>query len=191
MKLGSAQPSQQGEPSLYRGVDTGGWRANRPGSARCIWGVPTDPDRFPDAFDYDPNSRTLRVGEGRFAPVSPEVWGFEVSGLRVVASWLGYRMRTRKGRKSSPLDEIRPERWTPALTDELLEFLWVLEHTLAMEPELEAVLDEVGRGPCFTAEELPKPSEEERRAPRRPDRAAPLLEPLEADDAPELEQDAA
>ena len=171
----------------FRGEDRGD-RVPQ-GSARCVRGVPTDPDRYPDAFDYDPSSRTLRVGEGRFAPVSPELWGFEVSGLRVVASWLGYRMRTRKGRKSSPLDEIRPERWTPAFTEELLELLWVLEHTLAMEPELEALLDEVVRGPCFTSEELPKPSEEERRPPRRADAAAPLLEPLETDDPGEADEE--
>lgn len=171
----------------FRGEDRGD-RVPQ-GAARCILGIPTDPDRYPDAFDYDPNSRTLRVGEGRFAPVSPEAWGFEVSGLRVVASWLGYRMRTRKGRKSSPLDEIRPERWTPAQTEELLELLWVLEHTLAMEPALEDVLDEVVRGPYFRAEELPKPSEEERRAPRPPGRAAPLLEPLEADGSDEENED--
>jgi hypothetical protein len=127
-----------------------------------------------------PRSRSL---------VAPELWGFEVSGLRVVASWRGYRMRTRKGRKSSPLDEIRPERWTPAFTEELLELLWVLEHTLAMEPELEALLDEVVRGPCFTSEELPKPSEEERRPPRRADAAAPLLEPLETDDPGEADEE--
>jgi len=98
-------------------------------------------------------------------------------------------MRTRRGRKSSPLDEIRPERWTPALTDELLELLWVLEHTLAMEPELEALLDEVVRGPCFTSEELPKPTAEERRAPPRADTAAPLLEPLETDDPGEADEE--
>jgi hypothetical protein len=99
----------------------------------------------------------------------------------VVDSRLGYRMRAREGRKSSPLDEIRPERRPPALTRELLELLGVLEHTPDMEPELERLLDELVRGPCFTSAELPKPSEEERRTPRRPDTAAPLLEPLEAE----------
>jgi hypothetical protein len=65
-----------------------------------------------------------------FGPVAPEVWEFEISGLKAVQSWLGYRMKKRAGKKSSPLDDIRPERWTPKMTDELLELLWVLEATL-------------------------------------------------------------
>ncbi len=65
---------------------------------------------MPDDFDYDPEPQTLTVGTGVFAPVSPQAWDFEVSGLRVLRSWLGYRMKNRKGRKSSPLDDIRP-RW--------------------------------------------------------------------------------
>ena len=63
---------------------------------------------MPEDFDYDAESRTLTVGTGAFSPVSREVWDFEVSGLRVLRSWLGYRMKNRKGRKSSPLDDIRP-----------------------------------------------------------------------------------
>lgn len=45
--------------------------------------------------------------------------------------------------------------------DELLELLWVLESTLAMEPELEKALDDLVAGPCFTAAELPTPQPEE------------------------------
>ena len=40
--------------------------------------------------------------------------------------------------------------------------------TLDMEPELEKLLDEVVAGPCFTADELPTPTEEER-MPSKPD----------------------
>ncbi|MGI8756773.1 MAG: type ISP restriction/modification enzyme, partial [Acidimicrobiales bacterium] len=57
-------------------------------------------------------SGQLIVGSGVFEPVSEVVWRFGVSGLRVVDSWLGYRMARRKGKRSSPLDEIGPERWT-------------------------------------------------------------------------------
>ena len=106
------------------------------------------------------------MGDGRFGPVAPEVWAFEVSGLKVVQSWLGYRMKKRAGRKSSPLDDIRPECWTARMSDEFLELLWVLEGTLALEPELERVVDTVVAGPCFTAAELPQPEPWERKAPR-------------------------
>ena len=68
---------------------------------------------MPNDFAYDPESQTLTVGTGAFAPVSQEAWNFEVSGLRVLRSWLGYRMKTRKGKKSSPLDDIRPHPLDP------------------------------------------------------------------------------
>jgi hypothetical protein len=60
------------------------------------------------------------VGNSRFGPVTPEVWEFEVSGLKVVQSWLGYRMKKRARKKSSLLDDIRPERWTARMSDESL-----------------------------------------------------------------------
>jgi hypothetical protein len=128
--------------------------------------VPSDPEKYPETFEYRPVSKEVLVGEGRFGPVSPEIWEFEVSGLKVVQSWLAYRMKRRFGKKSSPLDDIRPERWTARMTDEFLELLWVLEATLAMEPELGAMLEAVVSGPCFKESELPQPSEEERKAPK-------------------------
>src|SRR5215207_885250 len=83
----------------------------------------------PDSFDYDPLAKEIRVGEGRFGPVASDVWEFEVSGLRVVQSWLAYRMKVRAGKRSSPLDDIRPDRWTPRMTDEFLE-LYGFSNTL-------------------------------------------------------------
>jgi len=41
-----------------------------------------------------------------------EVWKCEVSSLKVALSRQGYRMKKRAGKKPSPLDDIRPERWT-------------------------------------------------------------------------------
>ena len=136
------------------------------GAAKCIAAVPSNPAKYPETFEYKPLSKEIFVGEGRFGPVSPEVWNFEVSGLKVVQSWLGYRMKVRAGRKSSPLDDIRPERWTPRMTDEFLELLWVLESTLAMEPDLSAALDTVVTGECFKASELRTPTEAERKPPK-------------------------
>src|SRR3546814_4214225 len=84
-------------------------------------------------------------------------------------------MKKRAGKKSSPLDDIRPERWTARMSDLLLELLWVLEATLAMEPELEKTLDKVVSGPCFTAAELPMPKPVERKAPVTDGAAGGLL----------------
>jgi len=73
------------------------------------------------------------VGDGGFGPVAPAVWEIEVSGLKVVQSWLGYRMKKRPGKKSSPFDDTRPERWTARMSDAFLELLWALGSTLVME----------------------------------------------------------
>ena len=150
------------------------------GTARCTAAVSDDPAHYPNKFKWDPRTRTLLVGGGEFSPVSPEVWGFQVSGLAVVESWLGYRMKRRAGKRSSPLDEIRPRRWTPRFTEELLELLWVLEATLAMEPELSEMLDRVVNGDCFSASKLPSPTCEERRAPAVVGAAGGLLPAMDA-----------
>ncbi|HXG39538.1 MAG TPA: type ISP restriction/modification enzyme, partial [Candidatus Limnocylindrales bacterium] len=133
------------------------------GRARATAGIPSRPDAYPDEFTYEAETKTLHVGSGSFTPVEPEVWSFSISGLQVVRSWLAYRMKSGAGRRSSPLDEIRPERWTAQLTEELLELLWVIEATLALYPELSRLLAEIVAGPVFEAVELPSPSPEERR----------------------------
>lgn len=136
------------------------------GAAKCTKAVPGHADGYPEDFDYNENTRTLRVGEGEFAPVSPAVFTFEVSGLKVVQSWLKYRMKKGAGKKSSPLDDIRPERWTSQFTTELLELLWVLEATVEGYPEQAKLLEAVITGECFHAEELPEVPEAMRKPPK-------------------------
>jgi len=114
-----------------------------PGRARCVRPIPGSPDRFPETCSYDAGRGTVRVGDGEIAPVAPEVWSFTVSGFRVVRSWLAYRMKDGAGRRSSPLDAIRPARWTEETTDELLRLLSLLEATVGLFPTLEGTLDEV------------------------------------------------
>jgi hypothetical protein len=146
------------------------------GSARCTKGVPGDIDGYPQTFDYDGATRTLRVGEGEFTPVAPEVYEFEVSGLKVVQSWLKYRMKRGAGKKSSPLDDIRPDRWTSEFTTELLELLWVLEATVAGYPEQAELLEAVVSGECFRADELPEVPEAMRRPPKAETQDAGLFD---------------
>ena len=119
---------------------------------------------YPDSFSHDPSKGVLHVGSGRFGPVSPEVWDFEVSGLKVLQSWLGYRMKTRKGKKSSPLDDIRPQRWT--FSGELVHLLSILDYTVSVTPEAAQLLDEVVAGELIDASQLPQPTEAERKAPK-------------------------
>ena len=100
------------------------------GTATTIKGVSDAPENYPETATYDSAKCEINVGGGRFGPVSAEIWEFEVSGLKVVQSWLGYRMKKRAGKKSSVLDEIRPKNWSARMSDDFLELLWVLEATL-------------------------------------------------------------
>lgn len=136
------------------GASTGSADSVPGGAARCVVSIPEEPDGYPESFEWDEESQQLAVGAGRFAPVSQEVWDYEVSGLHVVASWLGYRLKEPAGRRSSPLDNINPKRWPPAYTSELLELLWVLEGTVALQSQQEALLEEVLGGPMVAAEDL-------------------------------------
>jgi hypothetical protein len=136
------------------------------GKARCPRPVSAEPKNYPEQFSYDSHARSLTVGDGMFAPVEPEVWGFAVSGLRVLQSWLGYRMRKRHGRRSSVLDEIHPKQWTAELTTELMHLLWILEATLMEYPDQKGLFRGVTQGPTFRARDLPRVQNAERVAPR-------------------------
>jgi hypothetical protein len=144
------------------------------GEARCTKPVPGDAANYPKNYEYNDKKGMLHVGDGKFAPVAPEVYEFEVSGLKVVQSWLKYRMKIGGGRKSSPLDKIRPERWTGVFTTELLELLWLLEATLKEYPSQAKLLSAVVKGPCFCADELP-PVPGHARKPPSPQPQADLL----------------
>ena len=106
----------------------------------------------------------LTVGNGSVGPVDPTVWEFEVSGLKVLQSWLGNRMKAGKGRKSSPLDDIRPERWT--FTRELLTLLAILEQTVSLTPQATELVERVVTGDLIDAATLPAPTDAERKPPK-------------------------
>lgn len=119
---------------------------------------------YPEDFDYNADIGELRVGTGRFGPVPREVWEFEVSGLRPLQSWLGYRMAKRKGKRSSPLDDMAPVTWSSS--HELVELLNVLEQTVRLTPAAAELIDRVVSGPLIDAALLPTASEEDRKPPR-------------------------
>ena len=120
---------------------------------------------MPDSFSYDPDAQHLTVGTGIFDPVSQAAWDFEVSGLQVLRSWLGYRMKKRKGRKSSPvLDGIRPTRWTQ--TNELLLLLSIIEHTIQVTPQAAELLNEIVTNPLIPTSDLPTPTPASRKIPK-------------------------
>ena len=133
------------------------------------WSDPVD--EMPRGLDihYDPHTSMLHIGAGRVAGVLPEVWLFEVTGMRVVSKWLGYRTAAGAGRattSNSVLDRMRPEEWDDSWNDELLDLLRVLTHTVALRESQAQLLDDVLDGPLLGAGILPAPTQHERRPPK-------------------------
>ncbi len=78
-------------------------------------------------------------------------------------------MKKPAGKGTSPLDRLRPEKWSAQLTRELLELIWVLEQTVELQPALNTNLKHVLDGPLFSESELPMPTLEETQAPKTED----------------------
>jgi hypothetical protein len=135
------------------------------GRARATVPVPGGEDGYPTGHSYDAGTQTLRVGEGSFAPVAPEVRAYSVSGLDVIGSWLDYRMRDGAGRRSSRLDLVRPVVWPAEFTEELLRLLWIVEATVELRPALDGLLGDVIAGPTIAAADLPVSTDAERKPP--------------------------
>jgi hypothetical protein len=136
------------------------WPAAR---AKCLKAVPAD--GLPEKFSYDESRQIIDVGGGEFGPVPLEVWEYEVSGLKVAQSWLGYRMKRRKGRKSSPLDDIAPAAWTSEYTGEFLRLLGLLARTLEIHSRQAALLDDALAGDWIEAREIGPVPPQWRKAP--------------------------
>ena len=132
---------------------TGGVPEGTAGIARDI---PGDRASYPAAFWHVAATQTLHVGAGEVSGVSEAVWNFSVSGLKVLQSWLAYRMKEGAGRQSGELAKLRPEHWTPELTEELLELLWLLEATLEAHPKLTSLLEQVLASEVLTLAQLPE-----------------------------------
>ena len=120
--------------------------------------VPDSPAAFPNRIRHDCDTAAgglrLHVGGGVIAPVRPEVWRYDVGGVRVVRSWFAARRRAPRGGRTSPLDGIRPDRWSPHRTEELLALLTVLTCLVHLEPRQADLLDRVRGGPLATVADL-------------------------------------
>jgi hypothetical protein len=133
-------------------------------TAKCLRAVPGN--KLPDRFRYDEATRIIHVDNGQFGPVDKTVWEYEISGFKVVQSWLGYRLAHRKGKKSSPLDNITPSGWTSDFTSEFLQLLNLLARTVELHSGQAELLKAVTAGPLLKAGDFPLVPEEWRHAPK-------------------------
>ena len=109
---------------------------------------------MPEGFSYSSDSTKLFVGSGMWSGVTPDVRRYTVGGTNVLDSWLGYRMKSPRGRRTTPLDHMNVQSWPSAWSVELSEVLSVLTQLVALEPSQEALLDEILTGPLLTTEDL-------------------------------------
>lgn len=90
--------------------------------------------------DYDPQSRHLSLAAETYAaPVSPEAWGYVVSGYEVLRQWV-------KRRVGLPL--------TLEIQSQLLDVIWSVEQTVALRPALNEFGDRLLAAPHFSLREL-------------------------------------
>ena len=125
-----------------------------------------DHTKLPEEYAYDADRNILVVGDGEFGPVSPEVYNYEVSGLKVVQSWLGYRIKNRRGKKSSPLDEITPTGWHAEYTSELIKLLTLLTKSIEIQSEQAALLNEIAAEDTIDAAMLGDTPKDMKKAPK-------------------------
>jgi hypothetical protein len=118
--------------------------------------IPDDPDCMPDEIEYDGTKQRLLIGKGFIDNVTPAVWGYEVSGKRVLTQWFSYRKKNRERpiigdrRPPSKLGDIQPDHWPAEYTTELLNVLHVLALLVELEPDQAKLLEVICEGPTLT-----------------------------------------
>lgn len=120
--------------------------------------IPSEATAMPDVLSYDATKQQLLVGDGVIENVSPAVWAYEVSGVRVLTKWFSYRRRSRErptmGRRVSPLQAIQPDAWQAEYTSDLIDILNVLELLVRHEPVQADLLVRILDGPLVAAVEF-------------------------------------
>ena len=106
------------------------------------------------SFSYSAEKWELRIGNGVFGNVPPEVHAYEVSGTNIAKSWFNYRKPKTGTPSSESLEGITPAGWRPEWDIELLDILNALTALVALEPDQAELLDAILDGPQITVEDL-------------------------------------
>ena len=109
---------------------------------------------MPDDVTYDEKTQTIHLGKGTWSNVSPAVWSYTVGGNSTIKSWVGYRRKKPKGRKSSPLDDIITTSWPTQWSRQFHDLLVTLTHLVQLEDEQKELLEQIIAGEQLTKDEL-------------------------------------
>lgn len=145
-------------------LHTFGDRGNAPNNAQNLFDVestlplPTYDTAvgvgMPEGVTYDETTQTIHLGKGTWSNVSPAVWSYTVGGNSTIKSWVGYRRKKPKGRKSSPLDDIITTSWPTQWSRQFHELLVTLTHLVQLEAEQKELLEQIIAGEQLTKDEL-------------------------------------
>lgn len=122
--------------------------------------IPGAPEPLPETLRYDAAARRLHVGKGFVDNVSPDAYGYEVSGRRVVDQWFSSRRRDRTKpqigdkRPPSDLQKIQPDHWLAEYTRDLVDLLHVLTLLTELEEAQADLLERILAGPLIDRAEL-------------------------------------
>ncbi|HEV7626852.1 MAG TPA: type ISP restriction/modification enzyme, partial [Streptomyces sp.] len=114
------------------GEGRSGSRPRLPGGRRPYVRAALPARPGPGDLAYEPEERSLYIGEGRVAPVEKVAWEFEAGGSGVLESWFAQRTEPAE---PGTLAAVRGSHWPQEWTSELLELITVL--TLLDELRLE------------------------------------------------------
>ena len=137
------------------------WPVSKVKSIKAI-----SPRPLPEHYSYDDERQTLVIGDGELGPLSRSVYDYEVSGHKVVQSWISYRLLRSKGKKSSPLDDESSSAWGADFTSELLRLLNILSRTLEISALQAELLDEIVKDKVLSDGVLGEVPSEWRAAPK-------------------------
>ena len=145
-------------------LHTFGDRGNAPNNAQDLFNVESELPLptydtavgvgMPEDVTYDEKTQTIYLGKGSWSNVSPAVWNYTVGGNSTIKSWVGYRRKKPKGRKSSPLDDIITTSWPTQWSRQFHELLVTLTHLVQLEAEQKELLEQIIAGEQLTKDEL-------------------------------------
>lgn len=109
---------------------------------------------MPETVSYEPLTRSISLGSGLWSNVDPRVWSFTIGGVSVIESWVGYRQKKPRGKRTSPLNDLVTTNWPGQWSREFSELLAVLTHLVHLEDQQADLLEKVLDGPLLDMDEL-------------------------------------